>query len=289
MILVTGATGKTGSELVRMLSSRGCEFRVLARTPEKARALFGDGVEVVAGDLGRPDTLDGAMRGVDRLFLLSSPDPGAPALQESALAAAKRSDVRYVVKMSAVDASPDSPSRFLRLHGEMDRALAKSGLTCTVLHPHSFMQNTLGFAPTISTQGVFYTPPAAAIPLVDVRDIAAVACAVLVENGHEDKTYTITGPERLTYAQIAEKIGAAIGRPVRHVEVPPEAARDGMLGAGVPEWIVGGLLELYAYHLDGRGTEVTRVTEQIAGKTPITFDEFARDHAAAFRGTAPGA
>ncbi|HET9252440.1 MAG TPA: SDR family NAD(P)-dependent oxidoreductase, partial [Candidatus Eisenbacteria bacterium] len=91
---------------------------------------------------------------------------------------------------------------------------------------------------------------------------------------------TITGPEGLTYSQMGEKIAAATGKQVRHVEVPPEAARAGMLGAGMPEWIVGGLLELYA-HLAG---EVTRVTEQIAGKAPITFDQFARDHAAAFRG-----
>jgi uncharacterized protein YbjT (DUF2867 family) len=281
MILVTGATGKTGRELVRLLGSRGVKFRVLARNPGKGRSLFGEKVEIVAGDLARSESLDEAMRGVERLFLLSSPDPSAPTLQENAVAAAKRNGVKYIVKMSAVDASPQSPSRFLRLHGEMDQALARSGLTCTYLRPQSFMQNTLGFASTISTQGVFYTPPSQAVPLVDVRDIAAVACASLLENGHEGKTYTITGPEALTYSQVGEKIAAAIGKPVRHVEVPPEAAREGMLGAGIPEWIVGGLLELYAY--EGKN-EVTRVTEQIAGKTPIPYDQFAREHAPVFRG-----
>jgi uncharacterized protein YbjT (DUF2867 family) len=285
MILVTGATGKTGRELVRLLGSRGAPFRVLARNPEKATTLFGEKVSIVAGDMGRSDTLEPAMRGVDRLFLLSSPDPDAPVLQKNVLGAAKRAGVEYVVKMSAVDASTSSKSRFLRLHGEMDEELKRSGLTCTYLHPHSFMQNTLGFAPTISTQGVFYTPPSAAVPIVDVRDIAAVACSVLIENGHEGKTYTITGPEALTYGQIAEKIGAATGKPVRHMEVPPETARAGMLGAGMPEWIVGGLLELYA-HLGG--DNITRVTEQIAGKKPITFDEFARDHASVFAGSNRG-
>jgi uncharacterized protein YbjT (DUF2867 family) len=281
MILVTGATGKTGRELVRLLSSRGARFRILARNEEKARSLFGNGIDLVSGDLGRLETIEPAMRGVERLFLLSSPDPGSPRLQENAIAAAKRAGVTTVVKMSAIDASPNSTSRFLRLHGEMDQALARSGLTCTILRPHSFMQNTLGFAPTISTQGVFYTPRSAALPLVDVKDIAAVACATLIENGHEGKTYTITGPETLSYAQVAEKIGAAIGKPVRYVEVPPEAAREGMLGAGIPEWIVGGLLELYS---ELGNDKVSRVTEQIAGKKPIRFDEFARDHAAAFGG-----
>ena len=282
MILVTGATGKTGSELVRLLSAAKAEFRVLARNPGKAATLFGDKVKVVAGDLGRSETLDGAMQGVERLFLLSSPDPGSPALQKNALAAAKRAGVKYVVKMSAVNADTKSKSRFLRLHGEMDEELARSGFTCTVLRPHSFMQNTLGFAPTISTQGAFYTPPSKPTPLVDVRDIAAVACSVLLENGHEGKTYAITGPESLTSAQVAEKIGAAIGKPVRHVEVTPEAAREGMIGAGYPEWIADGLLELYAYL---GGEPPTRVVEQIAGKKPITFDQFARDHASVFAGT----
>ena len=281
MFLVTGGTGKTGRELVRLLSSSGAKFRVLARDVDKARSILGNHMEIVQGDLERPDSLEPAMRGVERIFLLSSPDPGSPVLQKNALDAAKKAGVPYIVKMSAVDASPTSKSRFLRLHGEMDGALAKSGFTYTCLRPHSFMQNTLGFAPLIATQGVFYTPPSAAIPVVDVRDIAAVACSVLRENGHEGKTYTITGPEALTYSQMGEKIAAAVGKPIRHVEVPPEAARAGMLGAGMPEWIVDGLLELYA-HLGG--PIPTRVTEQIAGKEPITFDEFAREHASVFRG-----
>ena len=281
MILVTGATGKTGRELVRLLSAHGARFRVLARSAEKARSRLGTDVEICEGDLERCDSLEPAMRGVERIFLLSSPDPGSPTLQKNALEAAKKAGVSYIVKMSAVDASPTSKSRFLRLHGEMDATLTKSGVTYTILRPHSFMQNTLGFAPTISAQGVFHTPPSQAIPVVDVRDIAAVACSVLVENGHEGKTYTITGPDVLTYKQMGEKIGAAIGKPVQHMEVPPEAVRAGMLGAGMPEWIVEGVLELYA-HLGGQ--EPTRVTEQIAGKEPIRFDEFARDHAAVFRG-----
>jgi len=281
MILVTGGTGKTGRELVRLLSSHGARFRVLARDAKKARSRLGNDVEIFEGDLERAGSLEPAMQGVERIFLLSSPDPGSPTLQKNALEAAKKAGVSYIAKMSAVDASPTSKSRFLRLHGEMDATLTKSGVTYTLLRPHSFMQNTLGFAPTISTQGVFYTPPSAPVPVVDIRDIAAVACSVLLENGHEGKTYTITGPESLTYAQMGAKIGAAIGKPVQHVEVPPEAARAGMLGVGMPEWIVDGLLELYA-HLGA--PEPTRVTEQIAGKEPITFDQFAREHAPAFRG-----
>ncbi|HET9250973.1 MAG TPA: NAD(P)H-binding protein, partial [Candidatus Eisenbacteria bacterium] len=184
MILVTGATGKTGRELVRLLTTSGARFRVLARNADKARDRLGAGVEIVTGDLGRPESLEPAMRGIERVFLLSSPDPGSPALQRNAIEAAKKAGVSYLVKMSAVDASTTSKSRFLRLHGEMDEALEKCGLTYTRLRPHSFMQNTLEFAPTISTQGVFYTPPSAAVPVVDVRDIAAVACSVLLENGH---------------------------------------------------------------------------------------------------------
>jgi uncharacterized protein YbjT (DUF2867 family) len=154
---------------------------------EKAKGLFGSGVKVLEGDLGRPDSMEPAMRGVETLFLLSSPDPGSPALQTNALAAAKRAGVKRVVKMSAISASRDSASRFLRLHGEMDDELASSGLTWTRLRPHSFMQNTLMFVPSILSDGAFYTPPSGVMPVVDVRDIAAVACAVLLEKGHEGK------------------------------------------------------------------------------------------------------
>jgi len=288
MILVTGGTGKTGRELVRLLESRGAEFRVLARNPEKAKGFLGGGVKVLEGDLGRPDSMEPAMRGVETLFLLSSPDPGSPALQTNALAAAKRAGVKRVVKMSAISASRDSASRFLRLHGEMDDELASSGLTWTRLRPHSFMQNTLMFVPSILSDGAFYTPPSGVMPVVDVRDIAAVACAVLLEKGHEGKTYTITGPESLSYAQMAEKISTAIGKQVRYVEVPTDAARQAMLGAGWPEWVVEGLLELYTFYNSGTAASVSKVTEQIAGKKPITFEEFARDHAAAFAGSKPG-
>jgi uncharacterized protein YbjT (DUF2867 family) len=284
LILVTGATGATGSELVRLLTLKGAKIRVLARDPDRAKSRFGTEIEVAPGDLERPESLDSAMRGVDRVFLLSAPGPDAGVLQGNAIEAARRADVRHVVKMSAVESVLHSPCRLLRLHAEIEQKLAASGIPFTNLRPQSFMQNTLAFAPSIASQGVFYAPAGGAIPLVDVRDIAAVAAEVLTTPGHEGATYTLTGPEALTNSQVAARIGIAIGKPVKYVEVPSAAAREAMLGMGISEWLADGLVELYALGATGRISFITDVVEAVGKKKAIAFDQFARDYAAAFSG-----
>jgi len=284
MILVTGATGATGSELVRLLRLKGVKLRVLARDPERAKSRLGAGVEAVPGDLERPESLDSAMGGVERVFLLSAPDPNASVLQGNAIEAARRAGVRHIVKMSAVESVPHSPCRLLRVHAEIEQKVAASGIPFTNLRPQSFMQNTLAFAHSIASQGAFYAPAGGAIPLVDVRDIAAVAAEVLTTPGHEGVTYTLTGPEALTNSQVAARIGIAIGKPVKHVEVPLEAAREAMLGMGMSEWLADGLVELYALGATGRVSFITDVIETVGKKKPIAFDQFARDYAAKLSG-----
>ncbi len=284
MILITGATGSTGRELVRRLTTQGARVRALVRNPEKAGAKLGPGLELAAGDLEMPDTLDEAMKGVEKVFLLSPTDPRAVELQTNAIERARRAGVKHIVKMSAVESAPDSPVRFLRVHAQIEERLARSGVPYTNLRPHSFMQNTLGYASTIASEGKMYAPPGGAYPPVDVRDIAAVAAAVLTSSGHEGKTYTITGPEALTHAQVAEKIGRALGKEVKYQEIPPAIAREVMLGIGMSEWIVDGVLELFRLYDEGEASYVTAVIEEVARKKPITFDEFARDFAGAFAG-----
>jgi len=284
MILVTGATGAVGSELVRLLTQKRAPVRAFVRNPEKARSRLGPGVEIVVGDLDRPESLDAAFHGVDRMFLLSSPGQGAATLQGNAIDAAKRAGVRHIVKMSAVESVPNSPVRLLRVHAEIEQKLEASRVPYTNLRPHSFMQSTFASAGTIASQGVMYMPAAGAIPPVDVRDIAAVAGEVLTTSGHEGVTYTITGPEVLTYAQMAAKIGAAIGRPVQYVEIQAAAAREAMLAKGMSEWIADGLIELFALYETGRASFVTDVVETVGKKKPTAFDQFARDYAPRFAG-----
>src|SRR5262249_38351989 len=131
--------------------------------------------------------------------------------------------------------------------------------------------------------GAFYLPMGSARQsLVDVRDIAAVAVAVLTGAGHEGKTHVITGPESLSYHEVADKLSTVLGRPIRYVDVPPAAAHDSMLKAGMPEWNARAVTELYGIFATGEAAGTTDTVEQITGRKPISFDQFARDHAGAF-------
>jgi uncharacterized protein YbjT (DUF2867 family) len=283
MILVTGATGTTGRYVVQELLAAGARVRALVRKADGAS--FPDGIETATGDLADPGSLASALDGVERLYLLAPFEPRLVELERNVLDAARRAGVGHVVKHSGLGASPDAPFVIGRWHGEAQRHLERSGLPFTHLQPHSFMQNLLGSAKTIAAEGTLYAPMGdARVSLVDVRDIAAVAARVLLEPGHTGRTYVITGPEALTYRELAAKLSAATGRPVRYVDVTPAQAKQSMMAGGMPEWAADAVNELSAWYRSGHGALVTQVVAEIGGRTPHTFDTFARDHAAAFRG-----
>jgi uncharacterized protein YbjT (DUF2867 family) len=285
MILITGATGTNGSEIVKLLSRSGVPCRAMARTLPKsdaARAL--PGVEFVCGDFTDPATLAPVLEGVETALLISSIDPRLPELQGNFVAAARREGVRRVVKFSGLGADPASPWRFARWHGDAEKRLEDSGLAFTHLRPNQFMQVYLRFAPTIAAQGKFFAASRdARVSPVDARDIAAVALAVLTRPGHLDRRYEITGPEALTYSEIADRLSMALGRPVTYVDVPLAVARQAVLDSGMPEWFADGQAEQFRLRWAGGQSAVTTVIRDIARRPPTTFAEFARDHAAAFR------
>jgi uncharacterized protein YbjT (DUF2867 family) len=180
-------------------------------------------------------------------------------------------------------ASIDSPAEILRQHGETDKALIDSHLPYTILRPNSFYQNMLLSAATIKEHGAFYLPmKSARQSLVDVRDIAAVSVQVLTGTGHEGKTYDITGPESLSYHDVADKLSEVLGRSIRYMDVPPETAFDSMLKAGMPKWNASAVTELYGTFAAGEAAGTTDTVERITGRAPVSFDQFARDYAAAF-------
>jgi len=284
MVIVTGAAGKTGGEVVRLLSARGIRVRALVRDPARTKGLTGPGVEVVVGDLTRPASLDPAFRGADKMFLVSSPDPNVEKLHGNAIEAAKRAGIRQVVRLSAHSASQASPVLLLRVHGEVDELLSRSGLSFTILRPHAFFQNTLFSASTVASDGVIYGASRdGAIPMIDNRDVALAAAAVLTANGHSGRIYDLTGPEALTQAQVAEKLSAVLERPVRYVDLPPDAFREGLRGA-LPEWLAAAYLDLTLLYANGGQEERSDAFERITGKKPRAYDQFARDFASAFGG-----
>lgn len=286
MILLTGGTGTTGREIVRELAAAGAkQVRALVRNAEKAAFIREAGFEVVEGDFDRPETLEAALAGAERALLLTAPDPRTVEHQRGFIEAAKRAGTRHVVKLSAIGADASAPDGFGRWHGQAEDLLKASGLAWTMLRPNTFMQNLLGQARAIADEGVIYQPVGdARASFVDARDIAAVAARALVEEGHEGKSYVVTGPEALSYGEVAEKLSAATGRPVRYVSITPGEFRAGALAAGLPEWLADALAVLNENFAAGDLSQVTNVVREVGGREPRTFDEFARDHAGAFGG-----
>jgi uncharacterized protein YbjT (DUF2867 family) len=282
MILVTGATGTIGSEVVTQLLAAGERVRVLARDPAKA-AKLGAGVEIAQGDLSKPETLTAAFEGIEKVFLLAT-GPDLANLEAHAITAAKRSSVKHIVKLSAQGADIEPGLQLGRWHRESEKNLVESGLTWTILRPGNFASNTLGWAPSIKSQGLVYhlTGAGKSTP-IDPRDIAAVAVAALTKPGHEGQIYTLTGPEALSAPEQVEKIGVALEKKLQAIDAPEAAARSGMLAEGMPRELVEALLEMMALIRAGHGATITKTVAEVLGREPRTFDVWLKDNIAAFR------
>ena len=284
MILITGATGNNGSELVKLLAGKGVALRAMVRSKDSAGELAAlPSVTVVEGDFDKPTTIERALDGVEKAFLLTNSTERAEARQSSFVQCAGKAGVRHIVKLSQFAADEASPVRFLRYHAAIERQIVESEMAHTFLRPNLFMQGLLGFAKSIKEQGkLFAAAGDAKISVVDVRDNAAAAAAALTEPGHEGKTYTLTGPAALSHGEMAAALSKAIGRSIEFVDVTPDAMRDALLDMGMPPWQADGLIEDYAHYRRGEAAVVSDGVEQATGRPPRGFDAFARDHAPAF-------
>jgi uncharacterized protein YbjT (DUF2867 family) len=289
MILVTGATGLNGKELLRVLSASGVAVRALVRNPAKAEAIAAlPNVDVVQGDMAHPETLAAGLRGVDRAMLISSSDPMMLDVQTNFIDAAKRAGVKHIVKLSGIMPELDSAFRFARMHGEIEKRLEASGMAFTHLRAGEFMPAYFRQVPNITAKGALFLPMEdASIASIDVGDIAEIAAKVLTGSGHEGKTYPLTGPQALTMTEVAETLSAATGKTIRYVNVPPEAARQAQLAAGMPPYLADALFELFAERRNGKEATVWPNAQALLGRLPTSFDEFAKRNAAVFRGDAP--
>ncbi|GAA4943390.1 uncharacterized protein YbjT (DUF2867 family) [Actinomycetospora succinea] len=281
-ILVTGATGATGAALLTALAARGTTPRVMVR--EAAQAERFPGHRTAVADFDGP--LDGALDGVDAAYLVTPSSERAAERQIRFADAAVAAGVRRLVVLSQYAARPDSPVRFLRWHAAVEAHLTTLPIESVVLRPNLFLQGLLAFAGPIAHTGRLGAPIGdAAVSAVDVRDIAAVAAATLVEPGHADATYTLTGPRAVTHTEIAEALGAATGRPVAFDDVAPAAFAEA-LAAYLPPWQLAGLVEDYAHYARGEAATVDPAVEQVTGRPAIDLVDFARDHASAFAAAA---
>lgn len=276
MILVTGATGDVGGGVARRLLAAGEKVRVLARDPAKA-AKLGD-VDVAKGDLLDAAALAAAMKGAEKLFLMAHAQD-LPQVAAHAVAAAQAAGVRHVVLLSSYTVATHPKTAIGRWHHEAEQAIEATKLQWTMLRPGNFSSNTLRWAPTIKGQGCVFSPDGASTSApIDPADIAAVGAVALMANGHEGKRYVLTSEQTLSVRDQVETLARVIGKPIKFVDVPPEAARAGMLKAGLSEELVAAVLEL-------RGTAETLQTttvHDVTGKPARTYEDWARAHAAAF-------
>jgi uncharacterized protein YbjT (DUF2867 family) len=278
MILVTGANGTTGREVVGHLAAAGRPVRAMVRKPENAEGLPREGVEVVLGDFSDLGSLESAMTDIDAVFMISFEHPEILELQGNVIAAARQAGVRIVARLSSASADPGSDTPLIRTHGEGDLQLARSGVPYVLLRPQWFNQNFLTYCPG----GVIGLPAGAArLAFVDTRDIAAVAIKALSEPGHEGRSYVLTGPEALSHAEVAALLSRATGRRFVYEDVPPEAYRRSLLEGGASEHQADAVSGLLA-EVRRRGVaEVHDDIERVLGRPAISFGQFARDYAEA--------
>ncbi|MFF3941066.1 SDR family oxidoreductase [Streptomyces phaeofaciens] len=286
MILVIGATGKIGGEVARLLVSAGSPVRALVRNPSRATALAGQGVELATGDLGDAASLDRAMQGVDRMFLVSAQDPRQADLQGNAVDAALRASVGHIVKVSGISpsVSPGGPAEIGRQHWRTEHRIEETGVPFTFLRPGFFMQNLLETAaPMVSKLGLLAAPMAdAPIAMVDSRDIAAVAATVLTSDNHHDRVYDVTGPRAFDHKQLATVLTGATGQRIRYVNTPPGLAAKVLRRQGKPDWHVEHLVDMAELFRVGAGATVSTTVRDVTGRPPRTIEGFAAEHANSF-------
>jgi uncharacterized protein YbjT (DUF2867 family) len=282
-VLVTGATGNVGSRVVQELRGRGVAARAFVRDPGRAAAILGPEVELAVGDFADPASVEAALRGVDTLFLACGNVPPQVAYETGVIDAATRAGVRRLVKLSALGAEPGSPVAFWDWHARIEAHLRASGIPAVVLRPRFYMTNLLGSVDTIRSAGAVIAPAEGVkVPMIDPADVAATAAVTLTADGHEGRTYELTGPEVVTFADVAAQLAEVTGRPVRFLPVPDAAALDGLVEAGAPGWLAENVVAVFGMLRRDPAAQVTGVVHALTGRQPRHLAEFLRGHAATF-------
>jgi uncharacterized protein YbjT (DUF2867 family) len=277
-ILVTGATGNVGRQVVAQLQTSDCRVRALTRNPDGAN--LPPHVEAVRGDLTDSESLDKSLAGIGTVFLVWA----EPAASAHAVVSRIARHAGRIVLLTSPHKTPhplfQQPNPLRGIFEQVEREIEASGLEWTFLRPGMFADNAIGWwAPQIRSGSVVRWPYAdSPTAPIDVRDIAAVAVRTLLDSGHNGAEYVLTGPESLSHQQQVQIIGEAIGRPLRYEELTPDEAR---LQLGFPEPAITMLLDAWRAAL-GQPAYMSNTVSEITGRKARTFREWANDHAAAF-------
>lgn len=278
MILITGATGNVGRTLVPELLKTGAKIRVLVRDKKKADHFDGK-VEIAIGDLDKPETLIPAMRGIRKLYIVS-PDTKQVS---NLLQAAKQAGVQHVVKQSTIEASRSlGPGKW---HRQQEELIKSMGFQWTFLRPTMMMVNTVEWwKQTIKQQNAVYFPGGKAkIPAVASQDIAAVACKVLTEPGHNEKIYEITGPEALSIEEMVNTLSKTLDKTIKYVDVPILAAGMSLIRFGLPLYVINGLMHTLRALRQNEYEYVTYAVEYIGEVKGKTYSQWCLENKVEFQ------
>ena len=280
MILITGATGHIGKELAPLLLQQEQPIRILVRDAKKVAHLE-PCIERAPGDWNKPDTLAEAMKGVDRVFLVTFETQQDLNLIE----AARRAGVRHIVKLSTLEATAHK-IQVGKWHYEREELIRGSGLDWTFLRPGMFMSNSIEWwAESIKGQGSVFFPGGkkGKVAPVDPRDVAKVAAIALTQPGHSGQAYELTGPELFTIGEMVQVVSRVLGKPIQYVDIPPLAAKLFMLKTGMDKTLVNALMEMLASLRRNEGAIVTNTVQQLTGRPPRTFEAWCRENITAFQ------
>jgi uncharacterized protein YbjT (DUF2867 family) len=283
MILITGATGTIGSEVVRLLALSGQQVRAMSRNPSTIPRL--PGVEAVRGDFDDRDSLAKASAGATAVFLLTAPGPWIARQDEAMLAAAQAAGVGKAVKLSAIGTGEHAGASVGNWHLPGEQALRSSGMEWTVLRPSGFASNALRWTTAIrSGNPIPNTTGTGVQAVIDPRDVAEVAVRALTSASYAGRVLTLTGPELLSVPDLAGKLGAILGRSLTTADVPPEAYREQLLAAGVDADFAEVAVSGARLVAEGGGATITDEVRDVLGRPPRTFTTWVSDHRNAFAG-----
>ncbi|MCD4698584.1 MAG: SDR family oxidoreductase [Bacteroidales bacterium] len=278
-ILVTGATGTIGSFVVDLLKENKASFVAMVRNEKKSIPFKEKGVKTVFGDFSSNALLENALEGVQKVFLLSVSSPESSELQANLVQKAKEGGIKHIVKVSVRGANINADFNIGKWHGETEEFIRKSFISYTFLQPHSFMQNLLFDAKTIREEGKIYGMQGdGKIPMVDARDIASVAVKALLEPGHENKSYVLTGPESISYHDIAREFAVALHKDIQYVKQSTEEGLSAMLAAGIPEWLADDMAKLNKRYANNEDSIVSPDVEKVLGRKAHNLIDFIHDY-----------
>jgi uncharacterized protein YbjT (DUF2867 family) len=279
-VLVTGANGRIGSRLVPQLAARNdVVVTALVRDAGRAALLEASGAGLARGTFEDARSLHGALEDVDTAVLITPASPDAADQAIAFLAAAKESGVRKIVRVSVFKAALDGPTDAVRLHGRSDGALLASGLRYVILRPTFFMQNLLFVAArTIASEGrIYFGVGDASLGMIDLRDIVDCAEQGVVSDAMDDEIVALTGPERITFREVADRLADVLGRPVEYVPVPPETVERTVRASGMGEWYARVMRDVCRSYSEGWGDLTTDGVLGMTGRAPRTIEAFARE------------